>query len=418
MRVAEKASGPNPLSLCVYVVSDAHGGAYDFFRKGLTGANAPKGVMEVDGPDDHADDCDAVVKLTQGGSPSRIGPATAELVSAYSGESLLSVSSDRFWMPASATEAAQKLLKAIGPGTKARAALLAEAEEYEQEAAPEEPAAQTAQAAPAPAAREEAAPASDADKPSYSLPQDPSKFAVVVGVERYKGLPAARFAAHDAQAVRAHLLALGYPARNIAMLAEQEATRAGLSKTLNSWLPNRVKPDSTVFFYFSGHGAPDPKTGQAYLVPVDGDPEYLEDTAYPVKQLYAKLRGLKARRVLVALDSCFSGAGGRSVLARDARPLVSRVEMGDLASGGGMVALTASEGGQISGAIDDEGHGAFTYYLLKGLNGAAKDAKGGVTAKSLYDYLLPQVQDAARLHNRDQTPQLAPAAAGSDLHLR
>ena len=39
--------------------------------------------------------------------------------------------------------------------------------------------------------------------------------------------------------------------------------------------------DSTVYFYYSGHGAPDLKTGQAYLVPWDGDAQFLKDTALP-----------------------------------------------------------------------------------------------------------------------------------------
>lgn len=64
-------------------------------------------------------------------------------------------------------------------------------------------------------------------------------------------------------------------------------------------------------------------------------------------------------------------------------------------------------------AISHEGHGAFTYYLLKGLAGAAKNDSGHVTVQSLYGYLTPKVQDAARLHNRDQTPQLLPAAAST-----
>ncbi|MEK7691189.1 MAG: peptidase C14, partial [Bdellovibrionota bacterium] len=150
--------------------------------------------------------------------------------------------------------------------------------------------------------------------------------------------------------------------------------------------------------------APDPKSNQAYLVSVDGDPEDLDSTAYPIKQLYAKLDGLKVRQVIVALDSCFSGAGGRSVLAKGTRPLVGKIDMGTLPDK--LVALTASDKSQISGPIEEQGHGAFTYYLLKGLEGAAKDGSGAVTVQSLYDYLTPKVQDAARLHNRDQTPQL------------
>ena len=60
--------------------------------------------------------------------------------------------------------------------------------------------------------------------------------------------------------------------------------------------------------YLSGHGAPDPKSGAAYIVPWDGDPNFLETTAYPVSRLYQKLGALKAREIVVALDSCFSGA--------------------------------------------------------------------------------------------------------------
>ncbi len=248
---------------------------------------------------------------------------------------------------------------------------------------------------------------SDVDKPEYSAKENPNAFAVIIGIEKYVGLPAADFAERDAAAVRAHLTALGYPPRNIYFLGGQQATRAKIDQALNTWLPKRVSNKSTVFFYYSGHGAPDPRTNQAYLVPVDGDAEDLDSTAYPIKQLYAKLGSLKARHVIVALDSCFSGAGGRSVLANGTRPLVSQIDLGVLP--GNVIALTASDKNEISGTIENQGHGAFTYYLLKGLGGEAKNDSGHVTVQSLYDYLTPKVQDAARLHNRDQTPQLLPA---------
>ncbi len=251
---------------------------------------------------------------------------------------------------------------------------------------------------------------SDVDAPAYKLAENVDDFAVIVGIERYASLPAAEFAERDAEAVRAHLMALGFPARNIYFLSGQQATRAKIDQSLNTWLPNRVGNKSTVFFYYSGHGAPDPKTDQAYLVPVDGDAEDLGSTAYPIKQLYAKLGGLKVRHVIVALDSCFSGAGGRSVLARGTRPLVSKIDMGIVPDN--VVALTASDKSEISGTMEDQGHGAFTYYLLKGLSGAAQDASGHVTVRSLYDYLTPKVRDAARMHNRDQTPQLLPEKLG------
>ncbi|TBR25344.1 caspase family protein, partial [bacterium] len=139
-------------------------------------------------------------------------------------------------------------------------------------------------------------------------------------------------------------------------------------------------------------------------VPTDGDPQYLSDTAYPIGRLYERLGALKAKRVVVALDSCFSGAGGRSVLAKGVRPLVTTVEAAPTA-GANLLSLAASSGDQISGTAEDQGHGLFTYYLLKGLN----ESGGKATVRGLLDAVRPKVQDHARRANREQTPQLTGA---------
>ncbi len=240
-------------------------------------------------------------------------------------------------------------------------------------------------------------------------------YAVVVGIEDYPDLPAAAYAERDAAAAKSFIRALGVPERNIVLLTGNRATKTGMEKTIEAWLPNNVSEKSRVYVYYSGHGAPDTKTGDAYLVPSDGDPQYLAQTGYPLKRLYAKLGELKAKSVLVALDSCFSGAGGRSVLAKGTRPLVGKVDMA-VQSQGKVSVISASAGDQISGSNDEAGYGLFTYNFLQGLNGAAKDAQGRVTLQSLYGYLKPRVQDDARRGNREQTPQLQ--SGGEDLILR
>jgi hypothetical protein len=259
-----------------------------------------------------------------------------------------------------------------------------------------EAAAETARPAAAPAA---VVYKSDVDAPAYKVSENPDAYALVIGVEKYNTLPEARFAERDAKAMNAHLLAMGYPQRNIVLLTGSQATRTGLVKNLEAWLPNNVTERSTVMFYFSGHGAPDAKSSQAYLVPMDGDPQYLEETAYPIKRLYAKLAALKAKRVLVALDSCFSGAGGRSVLAQGTRPLVAKMDIGP--AEGKIVSLSASSADEITGALEEQGHGLFTYQLLKALTETA----GRGTVSEVYAALKPRVQDEARRQNRAQTPQ-------------
>lgn len=254
---------------------------------------------------------------------------------------------------------------------------------------------------------------SDVDQPNYSLPERDRAYALVVGVESYENLPPADFAERDAQAIRAHLKALGYPDRNILFLTGRKAGKAAIEKYVESWLPRNVPEASRVLVYFSGHGAPDPASGQAYLVPWDGDPKFLENTAYPVKRLYEKLDSLRAREVVVALDACFSGAGGRSVLPKGTRPLVTKVDIGTAASGK-LAVLAASSADEITGTDESQGHGLFTYYLLKGLN----ETRGEGDLQRLYDYLRPKVQDAAQRENRDQTPQILPADLGARARLK
>ena len=257
---------------------------------------------------------------------------------------------------------------------------------------------------------------SDVDSPRYNAKQNPNDYAVVIGIERYSDIPDAEFAEHDAAAVRAHLAALGYPERNMVSLTGSKATKTGLIKTLETWLPRNVNERSTVFVYYSGHGAPDVKSGRSYLVPWDGDPQFLEDTGYPVERLYQKLGELKAKHVLVALDACFSGVGGRSVLAKGMRPLVTQAAAASVPEN--VVALTASAANQAAGAFPGQAHGLFTYYLLRGLNGDAADENGRVTVASLYESLSTRVQDEARREGADQSPQIATGSTGEPLRLR
>jgi len=259
--------------------------------------------------------------------------------------------------------------------------------------------------APTPAAKSFRSPV---EAPAYALPEDASKFALVVGVEKYLSAPEAEHAGRDARAVRAHLRGLGYPDRNIVLLLDQQAGKSGLEKYLDAWLPKNTDEKSTVLFYFSGHGAPNPDDGQAYLMPWDGDPKFLENTGYPVKRLYSALNALKARRVMVAMDACFSGVGGRSVTAKGTRPLVGKID-GGAGVAGRITALTASASDEVTGADEASGHGLFTLQLLDALNARA----GKATFKQLFDALSPKVRDAARRDNRDQTPQLIGDGAAS-----
>lgn len=240
-------------------------------------------------------------------------------------------------------------------------------------------------------------------------PQRKNAYAIVIGIEQYRQkLPRADFAAADAKTVREYLTkVMGYPEENVVMLVNDYASYVDLAKYFEKWLPNNVENGSAVFVYYSGHGAPNPRTGDAYLVPYDGDPSFIDQTGYSLKRMYKALGKLPAKEIIVALDSCFSGAGGRSVLAEGARPLVMNLQSSFTLSGNVKV-MAASSGNQISSTYKDKGHGLFTYFLLKGIkNEDVLNPDGSVRLDDLFGYIKPQVERIARKKfNNEQTPQL------------
>ncbi len=243
---------------------------------------------------------------------------------------------------------------------------------------------------------------SDVDEiPSVRALAKRNVHAIVIGIEQYRQkLPKADYAVADAQTMTEYLTkVMGYPEENVVTLINDHAAKSDFEKYIEKWLSNNVEKDGSVFIYYSGHGAPNPKTGDAYLVPYDGDPSFIDETGYSLKRLYESLGKLQAKEIIVALDSCFSGAGGRSVIAKGARPLVMTME--NLAIPSKVAVLSASSGDQISSTYEEKGHGLFTYFMLKGI----KD--GIIEIGELFDYIKPQVERTARkVYNNEQSPQL------------
>lgn len=247
--------------------------------------------------------------------------------------------------------------------------------------------------------------------PASTVKPKDHAYAVIVGVEDYRDLPRVDYAKRDAEMVKAYLTkSLGYRDQNIVMLLNNRVTRADLEARFEKWLPKQVgeNKEAEVFVYYGGHGAPDPNTNQAFLVPYNGDPGYLETTSYPLTRLYETLGKLPAKNITVVMDSCFSGAGGRSVIQKGARPMLISVE-NPLIAAQNMVVFSAAAGNQISNAMPERRHGLFTYYFLKGLQGEADANKdGGVDVEELYAYMKPKVETEARRMNAEQSPQLLP----------
>jgi len=245
--------------------------------------------------------------------------------------------------------------------------------------------------------------------PAYTTPARPDSFAVIVGIQKYRGANGVPFADRDADLMREYASsALGIPAENIKTLKNEYATKSDLENAFEVWLKNQLKArggkNSEIFVFYSGHGAPSVE-GDSYILPYDGLPESVEQTGYSLNRLYASLSNYDVKGRLVMLDSCFSGAGGpRTTIAKGTRPLgiVPRNEVGE-----NTVAITAATGAQITGNFNEKEQGLLTYYLIRGLQGAADTNKDGkITVEETYAYLKSEVIKQARLDNREQDPQL------------
>lgn len=251
--------------------------------------------------------------------------------------------------------------------------------------------------------------AKPAGKPQQPVQtQKANRYAIVMGIEQYREqIPRAEFATKDAKDMAQFLTSqAGYREENVILRLNEQATKSDMEKYFEAWLKNNVDANSSLFVYFSGHGAPKAETGEAYIVPYDGDPAFIEQTGYPLKRLYQTLEKLPTQNIIVMLDSCFSGSGGRSVMAKGAKPMALTVE--GMASSAKAVVMAATSGSHLSLADQEKGHGLFTYYALQGMSGDADaNGDGAIDVQELFEFLKPQVQRVARrVYNTEQVPQL------------
>ena len=262
--------------------------------------------------------------------------------------------------------------------------------------------------------------------PPVTRLRNPNAVAVVIGNQTYSrgGVPPVDYAGRDAEAMRRFLVqTFGFKVENI--IFERDASFTTLTRIFGSatdakgQLAGYVQPDgsSDVVIFYSGHGAPDPGTGTAYLVSSDADPQAIRLTGYPMRQLQANLAQLPARSITLMLDACFSGLADRGALLRGISPITLRVENPVLTHPNSVI-LTASQSTEVSGWYDTQRHGLFTYVLLDALAKAMdpSSGSGAPSARVLASEVGPEVQRLSRrLRQREQTPQLFGSATDGPL---
>lgn len=233
-----------------------------------------------------------------------------------------------------------------------------------------------------------------------------STFAVIIANEHYANVAGVPMALNDGAVFAQYCeKTLGMPRSNVRTYSD--ASFGTMLRAIRD-----IKDIATAFegklnivFYYAGHGIPNESTRDAYLLPVDADGKQTEG-CYSLNRLYAELGSTHARSVVVFLDACFSGAQREGGMLASARGIALKPKKED--PRGNMVVFSAASDDETAYPYEKEGHGLFTYYLLKKL----QETKGDVSLGELSQFISDNVKrQSVVINHKMQTPTATPSTS-------
>ncbi len=277
-----------------------------------------------------------------------------------------------------------------------------------------------------------------------------NRYALVVGVGKFKnGITPLQYSVRDATLFYRFLLEqAGFTKNNTYFLADQNATSSSIVKYLNG-IRNTAQEDDLVVVYMSSHGTPPDKFGGVYIVTYDTEVnprERVWHTAVAETALKDFVENLRARRLVMVLDTCYSNGayraipgflppGGKSLGVGGenegygvstaqgkrlfgAKDIVLEDQPRQAASTGksidgsqesyGKVLISASSSGEKSWESDQLRNSVFTYYFVDGMkryDGSVKDA---------FDYSKPRTTQRVQQEKGADITQTPQAMATND----
>ncbi len=234
-------------------------------------------------------------------------------------------------------------------------------------------------------------------------------YALIIANEDYQFVDPVNFASHDGEVFKEYCIkTLGIPEKQVRYCANASY---GIISGGVDWLSYALNnfEGSKAIVYYCGHGIPDEKTGDAFIVPVDGKGTNTA-TCYSLNKLYTTLAATKAVNVTYFMDACFTGANKEGSMLVAARGVAREAKKEKLE--GNAVVFSASSADETAMTYPEKGHGLFTYFLLKKL----QETSGDVTYDELAEYINKNVKKEAFLINeKPQTPVVAtsPEAASA-----
>jgi len=228
-------------------------------------------------------------------------------------------------------------------------------------------------------------------------------WAITIGINRYKNLQPLNFAKRDAEAMRSYIQQeLGCQMmyhfsddsppipQDFGAPLDSQPTYGTLRRFLRVRFEQPfLKAGDNLWFFFAGHGIR--HEDRDYLVPLDGDPGDVPNTAIPLNYVTERLQRCGADNVILLIDACRS-SGRRAGLGigEERQP--------------GVITFFSCSPSESSYEIEELQQGAFTYALLEGLR-LQGEGNNCATVERLYHYLTQTVPHLNSQHGKPrQTP--------------
>ena len=239
--------------------------------------------------------------------------------------------------------------------------------------------------------------------PQIQVQKNPHRIGIFIGIQEYKNVPKALYASNDVNKFYDFAdQTLGIIPENMYVLMDDDADKGAIKETFLFWLNSKIiENKSEVFVFYAGHGLRD-EQGESYILPNNTRVRLLKDTAIAMQEIIDIVDNFQPASATFFMDSCYGGIGRGNIQLTDARPIMlveKNIKLPD-----NFTLFTATENNQWATGIQEVQHGVFSYFVMKGLEGAANsDNDNKITYAELYDYLQKNIP----LHTaRKQTPSI------------
>jgi WD40 repeat protein len=241
----------------------------------------------------------------------------------------------------------------------------------------------------------------------YDGPADTTKpklFVLAIGINKYvdKGwndmyFPPLTGSVPDAKAFTTEMekAAAGqYEKVRVTLALDADATVEKLDETVTR-IANEISPRDTFVLYAAAHGYS--FGGNYYMIPQDyqggPNPEALKDRAVSQEHVQEWLaKRIKAKRAIILLDTCESGALTGGYAKSRTEGAVSEAAVGRLHEAIGRPVITAASPGK-SAYENYKGHGVFTYALIEALHKGDTNNNGKIEVTELAAHVEKRVPE-------------------------